>query len=117
MEVLSNDVNETGRLELDKINDIVLQPGHLLPGRLVPRGEGRTRNNGRMRNGRTRKGRRQKNTDQSGHDQMKRGRGGESFVEGGWGGRLFLTLPPLPPPMVKRFASLLKGGEYDVISL
>ena len=69
------------------------------------------------RKGRRRKGRRQKNTDQSGHDQMKRGRGGESFVEGGWGGRLFLTLPPLPPPMVKRFASLLKGGEYDVISL
>jgi hypothetical protein len=75
MEVLSKDVNETGRLELDKINDIVLQPGHLLPGRLVPRGEGGKRN-GRTRNGRMRKGRRQRNTDQSGddHDETREGR-------------------------------------------
>ncbi|GMH75534.1 hypothetical protein TrRE_jg1521, partial [Triparma retinervis] len=35
MEVLSTDPTRTGRLELEKINDIVLQPGHLLPGRLV----------------------------------------------------------------------------------
>ena len=38
MEVLSTDPTRTGRLELEKINDIVLQPGHLLPGRLVQGG-------------------------------------------------------------------------------
>ena len=35
MEVVSADPQKQGRLELSKINDIVLQPGHLIPGRLV----------------------------------------------------------------------------------
>jgi len=40
MEVVSADPQKQGRLELSKINDIVLQPGHLIPGRLG-KGDGR----------------------------------------------------------------------------